>query len=84
MEGFAASRMTARNASSPYCCATYWTSAAHAAAEQFVFGILPGLLRVPAKAMARATGLSAGYCTKIKQGQQIPHQRHWPTLAALR
>ncbi len=55
----------------------------HPDAEQFVFGILPGLQRVSANTMARATGLSVGYCAKIKQSQQIPHQRHWPTLVAL-
>jgi len=56
----------------------------HASAEQFVFGILPGLQRVSAKVMAHATGLTVPTCAGIKRGQQIPHKRHWPTLAALR
>lgn len=49
----------------------------------FIQTILPGLQDVPLNEMARATGLTPGYCSYIRRGLRVPHQRHWSTLAAL-
>ena len=39
--------------------------------------ILPRLAgRTPAD-LARATGLSRGYCAQIRDGKRVPHVRHW-------
>jgi hypothetical protein len=27
--------------------------------------------------LARATGLSPGYCAQVRDGQRVPHLRHW-------
>jgi hypothetical protein len=45
--------------------------------EMFRREILPGLQGVLLGAMARATGLSEGYCSFIRRGIKIPHRRHW-------
>ena len=42
--------------------------------------ILPGLQHVSINDLAKATGLSAGYCSFIRRGLKIPHPRHWPAL----
>lgn len=39
--------------------------------------ILAGLQGVSAGAIARATGLSVGYCAQIKRGMWVPHPRWW-------
>ena len=36
-----------------------------------------------ARPMVDATGLSKGYCSFIKRGIKIPHERHWPSLERL-
>jgi hypothetical protein len=38
---------------------------------------------VSAAAIARATGLSRGYCQLIKRGDAVPHPMWWETLAEL-
>ena len=48
--------------------------------EAFTTEILPLLAEVPLSAIAGATGLSKGYCSFIKRGIKIPHERHWETL----
>ena len=51
--------------------------------EVFASEILPLLQEVRLSAMAEATGLSKGYCSFIKRGIKIPHDRHWALLAQL-
>lgn len=51
--------------------------------DLFTETILPALTEVTAADMARATGLSAGYCSMIKRGQRVPHPRHWGALETL-
>jgi hypothetical protein len=49
----------------------------------FTNDILPLLQEVPLSEMAEATGLSKGYCSFIKRGTKIPHERHWAALERL-
>ena len=51
--------------------------------SQFTEKILPLLQAVSLSAMAEATGLSKGYCSFIKRGIKVPHERHWPALLSL-
>ena len=51
--------------------------------DTFSREILPQLQDVPLSAMVDATGLSKGYCSFIKRGIKIPHERHWPSLERL-
>jgi hypothetical protein len=51
--------------------------------EFFTQEILPRLEGVPIRAMARATGLTRGYCSMIRKGIYVPHQRHWDALKRL-
>ena len=44
--------------------------------------ILPALADVSAGDLARRTGLSAGYCRRIKQGLVVPHPMWWEKLVA--
>lgn len=56
----------------------------HAGEEtDFTSDILPGLLAVPLRIMAEATGLTPGYCSFVRRGLKVPHQRHWEALARL-
>jgi hypothetical protein len=48
--------------------------------EVFRREILPGMQGVSLGAMAKATGLSEGYCSFIRRGIKIPHRRHWAVL----
>jgi len=49
----------------------------------FTRDILPALQGVPLLAMAKATGLTPGYCSFIRRGLKVPHRRHWAALAEL-
>jgi len=42
--------------------------------------ILPRLADVETSALVQATGLSAGYCARIRDGGRVPHIRHWAAL----
>jgi CRISPR-associated endonuclease Cas1 len=42
--------------------------------------ILPRIGGVKPSELARATGLSPGYCAQIRAGHRIPHIRHWAAL----
>jgi CRISPR associated protein Cas1 len=42
-----------------------------------------GLRNVSVELIARATGLSASYCARIRNGPVTPHPRHWAGLRAL-
>ncbi len=49
--------------------------------EVFRREILPGLQAVSLGTMARATGLSEGYCSFVRRGIKVPYQRHWGRYA---
>jgi len=51
--------------------------------DAFTARILPLLQDIPLSAMVEATGLSKGYCSFIKRGVKIPHERHWEALSLL-
>lgn len=51
--------------------------------ETFTSQILPLLHDVPLSVMVEVTGLSKGYCSFIKRGIKIPHERHWDSLRCL-
>lgn len=42
--------------------------------------ILPRLAGATPADLARAPGLSRGYCAQIRDGRRIPHIRHWAAL----
>jgi CRISPR-associated endonuclease Cas1 len=42
--------------------------------------ILPRLAGTTPASLARATGLSRGYCAQIRDGKRVPHVRHWAVL----
>jgi CRISPR-associated endonuclease Cas1 len=42
--------------------------------------ILPRIARVTPATLAKATGLSTGYCAQIRDGKRVPHIRHWPAI----
>jgi hypothetical protein len=45
--------------------------------------IRPRLVAVPAPVLAAATGLSLGYCRRVKAGLASPHHMWWEALRAL-
>jgi CRISPR-associated endonuclease Cas1 len=45
--------------------------------------IWPGLRRIEPSALARATGLSVGYCRRIAKGEVVPHPMWWEPLRAM-
>jgi hypothetical protein len=49
----------------------------------FANELRPQLQEVFIEAMARATGLSKGYCSFVRRGLKTPHPRHWPIFEAL-
>lgn len=51
--------------------------------EVFHRDILPRLADVTLPQMIRATGLTSGYCWKIRRGERIPHPMYWGPLRAL-
>lgn len=46
----------------------------------FIEEIFPLLQDVSLSSMSEATGLSRGYCSFIRRGLKVPHERHWPAL----
>jgi hypothetical protein len=44
---------------------------------------LPGLQRFTLATLAETTGLSRGYCARIRKGEVVPHPRHWDGLRQL-
>lgn len=46
----------------------------------FAREILPALAGLPAAELARRTGLSVGYCRRIKKGVVMPHPMWWEKL----
>ena len=51
--------------------------------QVFTTEILPFIQEVPLSAIVQATGLSKGYCSFIKRGIKVPHERHWRALSQL-
>ncbi len=51
--------------------------------DMFRREVLPKLQGVPLGVMAKATGLSEGYCSFIRRREKVPHRRHWVALARL-
>lgn len=51
--------------------------------DWFARDVLPRIQGVPLRLMAEATGLSEGYCSFVRRGLKVPHQRHWSLLARL-
>ena len=51
--------------------------------EEFRREIQPCLQGVTLSAMAKATELSAQYCSLIRRGLKVPHRRHWEQLQHL-
>lgn len=49
----------------------------------FKHEILPGIQSHTLDSLARATGLSRAYCGRIRNGEAVPHQRHWEVLRRL-
>jgi hypothetical protein len=49
----------------------------------FATDILPLVADIPLPAIAKATGLSESYCSVIRRGIEIPHERHWEKLWSL-
>jgi hypothetical protein len=51
--------------------------------QQYQAQVLPLLAGIPLPELERATGLSNASCSRVARGLQVPHPRHWATLAAL-
>jgi hypothetical protein len=51
--------------------------------DYFKQSVLPRLQGVPLLTIMRATGLSLDYCSKVRRGLRVPHQRHWDTLRGI-
>lgn len=51
--------------------------------EVFNLEILPRLRRVTLPQMMQATGLTSGYCWRIRRGDRIPHPMHWEALCRI-
>jgi hypothetical protein len=62
-----------------------WEAENQSGADPEVFRreILPQLQGVSLGVMAKATGLSEGYCSFIRRGLKVPHSRHWEALRGL-
>jgi hypothetical protein len=46
--------------------------------------IVPALRDATLPQMMRATGLSSGYCWRIRKGERVPHPMYWGPLSVLR
>jgi CRISPR-associated endonuclease Cas1 len=52
-------------------------------AEVFRREVLPALAAVTLNQMMAATGLTSGYCWRIRRGERVPHPMYWEALGAL-
>ncbi len=52
-------------------------------ASRFAEKIWPHLEAFSVSEISRQTGLSRRYCKLIREGDVVPHPRHWPTFASL-
>jgi hypothetical protein len=48
--------------------------------EVFTRDVLPRLQGLSLGELSRRTGLSVGYCARIKRGEEVPHPRWWDLL----
>ncbi len=78
-------RSRGRRNATHYAAVAEWERAAieQPDPEHFTREILPVLQDIPLGKMARATGLTEGYCSFVRRGLKVPHRRHWNTLARL-
>jgi len=62
-----------------------WNAVDHPefAGVDFARDIWPTLRGIPVRQLAKATGLSVIYCSRIRSGEQVPHPRHWGALAVI-
>jgi CRISPR-associated endonuclease Cas1 len=51
--------------------------------EFFRSEILPWLQRATLPQMMRATGLTSGYCWRIRRGDRLPHPMYWEALRSI-
>lgn len=49
----------------------------------FIKTVLPALSGVPIRRLAKATGLSVGYCALIRRGLRVPHPRWWELISSV-
>jgi CRISPR-associated endonuclease Cas1 len=49
--------------------------------DEFRRKVLPAIQGVPLRELARRTGLSVGYCARVRRGEEVPHARWWGALA---
>jgi CRISPR-associated endonuclease Cas1 len=60
-----------------------WAAANDGAAfdrRLFELEILPLIRELPLADLIRATGLTHGYLSHVRQGEKVPHPRHWSAL----
>jgi CRISPR-associated endonuclease Cas1 len=50
--------------------------------SEFSRDILPRIVAVPTRVLAEATGLSVGYCRRVKNGAVTPHPMWWEPMKA--
>lgn len=50
--------------------------------DMFRSKILPGLAAATLPQMMAATGLTSGYCWRIRRGERVPHPMYWEALRA--
>lgn len=51
--------------------------------DDYTVRIYPAISQLRPKEISEATGMSRGYASRIRHGQNIPHRRYWTALAAL-
>jgi len=51
--------------------------------QYYLAEVAPRLSQFTITQIARATGMSTSSASKFRSGKQLPHQRHWKTLAEL-
>ncbi len=80
----ATARKRAQRAAEHHTAIREWSWRHHGTAppdpQVFQRELLPGLQRFTLAALAKATGLSRGYCARIRKGEVVPHPRHWEGL----
>ncbi len=83
--GASAARRRGQKNAAHQAAVTAWSAAHGATADRDTFAaeIAPRLRAIAVRELAAATGLSEHYCSLIRLGKRVPHQRHWAALAAL-
>jgi hypothetical protein len=52
--------------------------------DVFKLEILPDLQQVTLPQMMKVTGLTSGYCWRIRRGERTPHPMYWHALSSIR